>query len=78
MTYEVFVTCDQCGAREQVQQLNAVPKNWIQMMYAKPGQLKLDRNLIAQQTQPLEPIGKLFCGWRCVVKFSKDQLNGTE
>lgn len=79
MGYDIFVECDNegCGAREQVSQLNAVPRSWVQLMHALPQKSSLDKNLILQQQQ-LQPIGKLFCGWRCVTKYAKGFLNGSD
>lgn len=77
MSYQIFVECDNdgCGAREEVQQLNAVPRQWVQLMHAQPQKSQLDKNLILQQQQ-IQPIGRLFCGWRCVTKYAKGFLQG--
>ncbi len=65
--YSVFAECE-CGAKQQVPQVGAIPKDWVALRY---GELKIGAK--GEQPRP-ELISKIFCSWQCLLKFAQGRL----
>lgn len=68
MSFQAFAQCDRegCNANAQVTQPGALPPGWMQLVYGTPMTTNGRGSLAPQQYQP---IAKLFCSWRCALKF---------
>ena len=73
MAFSVTVRCDEvsCRDKQEVNQVGALPLNWIGTTYP-------ERKINISNPDPRQPQveteQKVFCSWKCLYKFAEGRI----